>query len=51
MLSIREASAGEKHLPAARGAVQINESSLAIKRNLHCAPIQAEIAQDMNRHP
>jgi len=52
MLTIREASAGEELLPTACGAIQINQSrGLPIKRDLHYPSMQAEIAQDMNRHP
>ena len=45
MLTIREPSAGEEHLPTARGAIQINQScGLAIKRNLHYTSVRAEAA-------
>jgi len=52
MLTIRETRSGEEHLPTSRVAMRINQlCELAIKRNLHCTSMQAEIAQDMNGHP
>jgi len=52
MLTIREAGAGEDHLPTARGAIQINPPyGLIIQRNSHFPSIQSEIAQDMNGNP
>jgi hypothetical protein len=51
MFTIRKASPGEEHLPAARGAIQVNHlCGVIIKRDMRYASIQAEIAKDMNRY-
>jgi hypothetical protein len=51
MLAIRKTGAGEEHLPASRGAIQINRlCGLAIKRNLYYASVQIMIAQDINSY-